>query len=222
MDLPLDAVQLLLPDELLIESTHACCTDACCRKRFLDVGFSRVALARGLSTSEVLQLLTLVLGDTGLSRVACNLDRIVVHICKDEGSYISTGGKSPKEKKRTQPALAGTSVIHCSSSRLFLPSLPHLLTHSCFSSSQTFFPRTFFCMPLAAAKRSHFVGGLGLGRGFSLGRGVVGGGSCARGPSAEGSVGRAKSVAMRDCTLSRAVVMRCSSRLDLQNLICWR
>lgn len=77
---------------------------------------------------------------------------------------------SPQKIRTTcVPALAGTSVIHCSSTCLFLPSLPHLLTHSCFSSSHTFLSRTFFCIPLTFAKASHFVGGLGFGKGFVRG-----------------------------------------------------
>jgi hypothetical protein len=44
-------------------------------------------------------------------------------------------------------------------------------------------------MPLAAAKRSHFVGGFGFGNGFVRGSWVVGGGSWARGPSGDGRVG---------------------------------
>jgi hypothetical protein len=54
-------------------------------------------------------------------------------------------------------------------------------------------------MPFARAKRSHCVGGLGLGRGLARGSCVIGGGSRASGPSGEGRVGRLKSAARRNC-----------------------
>jgi hypothetical protein len=74
-------------------------------------------------------------------------------------------------------------------------------------------------MPLAAANRSHFVGGLGFGSGFERGSWVVGGGSFARGPSGDACVGRVKSEAKSDWMPSLAVDWRYSSRLELEHLL---
>ena len=54
-------------------------------------------------------------------------------------------------------------------------------------------------------------GGFGFGSGLARGSRVVGGGSCARGPSSDDTVGREKRVAIRVCAPSRAVDMRYSS-----------
>jgi hypothetical protein len=120
-----------------------------------------------------------------------------------------------KMKCACWPALAGTSVSHCCSTSLFLPFQPQRLTHSCFSSSQT--ALSFFeCeIPFSAANFCHLVSGLGLGRGFARGRSVVGGGSCAAGPSGDGCVGSVKRVLRRDWTPSRAVDWRYDSRSSL-------
>ena len=68
---------------------------------------------------------------------------------------------------------------------------------------------------MALAKRSHFVGGLGLGRGFARGSWYTGGGSLANAPSGDDVVGRAYRALMRACVPSRASVLRYSSRLEL-------
>lgn len=120
---------------------------------------------------------------------------------------------------RYSPALSGTSVIHWSSICLFLPSRPHRLTQSCFSSSQTRLSLFLCCIPFAAANCSHFVGGLGFGKGFALGRREVGAGSWANGPSSEGMVGSEKSAPKRACAPSRANAWRCSSRFSLKTYL---
>lgn len=70
-------------------------------------------------------------------------------------------------------------------------------------------------MPFAAAKRSHFVGGLGFGSGLARGSCVVGAGSWASEPSGDGWVGRAWRAAINAWMPSRAVDFRYSSRFDL-------
>ena len=68
---------------------------------------------------------------------------------------------------------------------------------------------------MAAANFSHFVGGLGFGKGFDRGNWVVGGGSIANGPSAEDRTGNENSDATRTWQPSRAVDWRNSSQLCL-------
>lgn len=80
------------------------------------------------------------------------------------------------------PAWSGKTWIHCSSFSLFFPPLPHLSTHSCLSSSQTFLSFTVLLIPLADANLSHFVCGFGFGNGLARGSGVFGLGREARGP----------------------------------------
>jgi hypothetical protein len=75
---------------------------------------------------------------------------------------------------------------------------------------------------LAAAKRSHFVGGLGFGSGFARGSWVVGGGSCANGPSGEERVGREKRVASKACVPVVATDSRYSSWFELQSELRYR
>ena len=70
-------------------------------------------------------------------------------------------------------------------------------------------------MPLAWAKRSHFVGGLGLGKGLARGSWYTGGGSWANDPSGDEVVGRENKALMRACVPSRASDWRCSSKLEL-------
>jgi hypothetical protein len=110
---------------------------------------------------------------------------------------ISTDVRKDRVRTRNVPALAGTSCSHCVSASRFLPFHPQRGTHDCRSSSHIFLSRRWDWIPLARAKRSHFVGGLGLGRGLVRGRCVVGGGSWARGPSEEVKAGRLKSAASR-------------------------
>lgn len=148
-----------------------------------------------------------------LPLITSNFSWVIINICKFY--LIPLNIRKDPKKIYDPPALAGTSWIHCSSTSLFLPFLPHLLTQSCFSSSQTFFSRTLCWIPFAAANLSHLVGGLGLGRGFALGNWKTGGGRIASGPSGDVFVGNLKSEAIRAWTLSRANVWRWSSKFSL-------
>src|SRR6202035_5049096 len=60
-----------------------------------------------------------------------------------------------------------------------------------------------FCMPFFLANNSHFVGGLGFGRGFSRGRRDVGAGSWMKTPSMDRFRGSARSWSTRSCVVSR-------------------
>jgi len=63
---------------------------------------------------------------------------------------------------------------------------------------------------------NHFVGSLGLGSGFSLGRGVIGSGSSAKTPSGVDFRGTVVRIwLMRSCTPSRAAVERQVSREEV-------
>ena len=94
------------------------------------------------------------------------------------------------ETEPNSPAFALTSCNHWSSPSLFFPPRPHRLTNSCFSSSHTSRSRVLWLIPFSAANRSHFVGGFGLGRGFSRGNSVVGGGGRKTGPTDVVCVGK--------------------------------
>lgn len=106
-------------------------------------------------------------------------------------------------------------MSHCTSLSLLAPFQPHRSTHSCLSSFHSFLSFRVWLIPFAFANFSHFVSGLGLGRGLARGRGVVGAGSWATGPSSEEVVGREKSDAMSAWAPSRATEVRYSSRSAL-------
>jgi hypothetical protein len=89
------------------------------------------------------------------------------------------------------------------------------LTHSWRSSSQTFFSFFEWLMPLAFAKRSHFVRGLGLGSGFSRGSWKTGSGRIAMGPFSPRWVGRLKREPRSACVDVSVSARRCASRLLL-------
>jgi hypothetical protein len=70
-------------------------------------------------------------------------------------------------------------------------------------------------MPFFFANRSHFVGGLGFGSGFSRGSWVVGAGSVSKTPSGVDETGQVvSSWFMRAWAPSRAVEERTSSLMD--------
>lgn len=117
-------------------------------------------------------------------------------------------------------AFSSTSTIQSFSPSLFFPLYPHRGTHSPFSSSYTnFFLLSaslapsfvlYFPIPFFRANSSHFVGGLGVGRGLKRGSLVSAGGKVRRTPSCVLDViGQVVSNWFRsDCAPSRAVLCR--------------
>jgi hypothetical protein len=128
---------LLFALEFFVESTHASSADAGGSKRLFYCVFSFIPCTCPCS---ILQTLAFIFSHSCFSFIASILCRVKIGICSFAGVGV-VQLKSYLIAIEDLPALRGTSVIHCSSVCLFFPPRPHLFTHSCRSSSQTFLSR---------------------------------------------------------------------------------
>lgn len=138
--LSLHAPQFLLAFQLLVKFAHARRADSCSCQSGINLFFPLISFTR--CPSKISRSLLLIFGNPCFSFIASNFYRIVIHICEEMG--WSQLEKTTILLPHHSPALTGTSVIHWSSFCLFFPSLPHLLIHSCFSSSHSLRSR-FLC-----------------------------------------------------------------------------